>query len=147
MAIPKPRGRSPKPESQRRRRNKPTSHGLAEPVVAGAAAAAPELGFKAHELVASMWAALSESVESQFFSDADWQRERWELWHANQLLTGHWQMTSAAWNAVQRGLSDLLVSPADKRRAGIEMQPPGADTDEVAAVSMLSRYRRRLKPV
>ena len=32
-----------------------------------------------------MWKALATSVEGQFFSDADWQRARWELWYANGL--------------------------------------------------------------
>ena len=52
--------------------------------------------------------------------------------------------TGQAWTQVQHGLSDLLVSPAAKRRAAIELKPPGPDTDEVAAVSMIGRYRQRV---
>jgi hypothetical protein len=51
-----------------------------------------------------------------------------------------------AWTTVQYGLTELLVSPAAKRRAA-ELQPPGPDTDAVAAVSMLGKYRSKPKPV
>ena len=68
MTIGKPRGPAPKPDSQRRRAQKPVSYGLAEPVVAGQAAQQPRLGFTAHKLVRDMWKALANSVESQFFS-------------------------------------------------------------------------------
>ena len=35
-----------------------------------------------------------------------------------------------AWSMVQHGLSELLVSPADKRRAGIALQKAAVDADE-----------------
>jgi hypothetical protein len=41
----------------------------------------------------------------------------------------------------------LLVSPAAKRRAAIDLKPPGPDADEDAAVSMLSKHRKSLKPL
>ena len=89
MAIGKPHGPVPKPAAQRRRRTPPASYGgAAEPTVAGQAAQQPRLGFKAHKLVTDMWKALSTSVEGQFFSDADWQRARLEMFYANGLLTG-----------------------------------------------------------
>jgi hypothetical protein len=49
-----------------------------------------------------------------------------------------------AWAAVQSGLSELLISPADKRRAGIEMKPVQSDPDEEAAVAQLDSYRAAL---
>ena len=51
------------------------------------------------------------------------------------------------WTTVQRGLDELLISPAVKRRAGIELRRQGVDADEVAAVSMVGRYRQVLKSV
>ena len=107
----------------------------------------PRLGFRAHKLVTDMWKALADSVESQFFSHADWQRARWELWFANGLLSGERPLTAPAWSIVQRGLSELLISPADKRRAGIELKPPGVDADADAAVAIVGRYRQKLKSV
>ena len=103
MAIGKPRGPAPKPDSQRRRAQTPVSYGLAEPIVAGTAAQQPTLGFTAHKLVRDMWKALANSVESQFYSDADWERARMELWYMNGLLTGERPLTAPAWSTVQNG--------------------------------------------
>jgi len=43
------------------------------------------------------------------------------------------------------GSTKLLLSPAIKRRAGIELRPQAVDAD--AAVSMLGRYKQVLKSV
>ena len=88
----------------------------------------------------------AQSVEGQFFSAADWQRARLEMWHADKLVRSG-QPTANQWAAMQRGLDELLVSPAVKRRAGIELKKRGVDDDELAAVSMIGRYRQSLKPV
>jgi hypothetical protein len=135
-------GPAPKPASQRRRRNKPASYGAAEPVTAGTAAQQPRLGFKCHRLVRDMWRTLAASVEAKFYSDADWERARWEMFYANQLLTGDRPLTASAYATVQRALSDLLASPADKRRAGIALKPPGVDADEVAAAEQIGSTGR-----
>jgi hypothetical protein len=139
-------GPAPKPASKRRRYNKPASHGAAPPVVAPAAAsAAPRsLGFDAQPLVVDMWSALQSSCESRFFSEADWERVRWELWYASQTMG---RPTANAWQQVQHGLTELLVSPAAKRRAAIELKAAGPDPDADAAVTMLDGYRDKLKPV
>ena len=85
-----PRGPASTPASQRRRRTKPKSYGAAEPTVAGHGDVQPPLGFAAHGLVVDLWSALGFSVERRFYSAADWQRARWELWYANAVMTaGH----------------------------------------------------------
>jgi hypothetical protein len=139
-------GPAPKPASKRRRRTPPRTYGAATPVSAPAAGAQDrELGIEdPHPLVVDMWAALCESVESGFYSQADWERVRWEPWYANETMR---KPTANAWQQIQHGLNSLLISPADKRRAAIELKPPGPDTDEVAAVSMMSTYKSKLKPV
>jgi hypothetical protein len=103
-----PKGVPPKPPSQRRGRNKPASYGAADPVIVGQGDAQPPLGFDAHALVADMWAALAQSVEGQFFSTADWQRARLEMWHADKLVRSG-QPTANQWAAVQRELDELLT--------------------------------------
>jgi hypothetical protein len=50
-----------------------------------------------------------------------------------------------AWAAVQHGLTEMLVSAAAKRRAGIEMRPAGVDADVVAADNQIARYKTVLK--
>jgi hypothetical protein len=72
-------------------------------------------------------------------------RLRLELWFANRTMTGG-QPTANAWSAVQSGMNEMLLSPAVKRRAGIEMRP-SVDVDENAAVSMVGRYKQVLKSV
>ena len=49
--------------------------------------------------------------------------------------------------AIQRGLDELLVSPAVKRHAGIELWCKGVDEDVVAAGEMVGKYKRSLKSV
>ncbi|MBW0275008.1 hypothetical protein ATM97_27795 [Nocardia sp. MH4] len=138
-------GPPPKPAGQRRRRNKPASHGAAEPVVHQAAVDAPELGYDAHPLVADLWAALvAGSVEGRYFSAADWQRARIELHYLNELLTAGQTPGAMAWAQVQSALNTLLVSPADKRRLGVELERKQVDADEDAAVAQLAEYRDRL---
>src|SRR5262245_14027091 len=90
-------GVPPKPASKRGRRNGPASYGAAQPTIASAARVQERaLGFDAHPLVASLWATVQESCEAKFFSAADWERARWELWFANGLFNGERQLTSVA---------------------------------------------------
>jgi hypothetical protein len=141
-------GPAPKPPTKRRRANTPKSFGLAGPTIAPAASAqSRDLGFPdpVHELVADMWEALQTSCESRFFSAADWQRVRWKLWYANTALTGDKPINGAVWSTIQNGLGALLVSPSEKRRLGIELRAAVVDADEVAAVSLMSKYRDKLE--
>lgn len=141
MGIPKPVG--PPPATKRRRVQTPASYGLAEPVMAGRAANQPDLGFDAHPMVARMWAALGRSVEAKFFSHADWERAHWELWYADRTIRSP-KISPMAWVAIQHALNDLLVSPADKRRAGIELKAAASDPDEDAAVLQMARYQEKV---
>ena len=97
-------------------------------------------------MVVDLWSALGRSVEGQFYSAADWQRARLELWYADMAMRSG-QPSANAWSAIQSGLNDLLLSPAVKRRAGIELKPSAVDADAVAAVSMVGKYKRSLKSV
>ncbi len=142
-------GPAPKPASKRRRANKPASYGAAEPTTAPAARVQErELGIDgAHPLVTDLWAAVQSSCESQFYSEADWQRLRFELWNANHAMTSGRPISGHTWAAIQHGLTELLLSPAIKRRTAIEVRPQGPDLDENAAVSMFGKYHSKLKPV
>ena len=141
-------GPAPKPASKRRRYAKPKSYGAAEPVTAPAAGPAQrQLGFEnAHPLIASMWETVQSSCEAAFYSESDWQRLRLELWHANREMASG-RPSANAWMAVQHGLNEMLISPAMKRRAGIELRPQKVDDDEVAAVSITGKYHQMLKSV
>jgi hypothetical protein len=141
-------GPAPKPESKRRRYNKPASYGAATPTTAPAAAPSTrELGIEnTHPLITAMWDTVAQSCEARFYSEADWQRRRLEHWFANHTMASG-RPSAQAWDAVQHGLSELLISPAVKRRSGIEVRPSAVDEDAVQAVSMIGRYRQSLKSV
>ena len=121
--------------------------GAAEPVLAGQSDEQPPLGFEAHELVVDLWEVLGSSVEGQFYSAADWQRARLEMWFADRVMRSDQVPSSNQWTAVQRGLDELLVSPAVKRRAGIELRRKGIDADVLAVDEMVDKYKRSLTSV
>ena len=135
-----------------RRRSAPTQHtasyGAAEPTTAPAAdPAIRELGIdNPHPLITAMWNTVQTSCEATFYSEPDWVRLRLELWFADRVMTSG-RPSAKAWAVVQHGLSELLMSPAVKRRTGIELRPSAVDADADAAVSMIGRYRQSLKPV
>ena len=56
----------------------------------------------------------------------------WSCWYANHTMASG-RPSGQAWEAVQHGLNEMLLSPAVKRRAGIELRPQGVDADAVAA--------------
>lgn len=137
-------GPPPKKASQRRRVNKPKSYGAASAAVAGDAVAAPELGIAGCDpMVQDLYDSLASSVEGKFFSAADWQRARLECMFINRSIGGE-KVSAVAWQAIQSGLNALLVSPAEKRRVGIELNKATVDPDEDAAVASMDEYRARL---
>ena len=135
-----PPGPTPKRDSQRRRRNKPASYGAAVAEVAGEGSAPPrELNIEdAHPLIEDLWAALQDSVEAKYYSDADWQRVRIELQYGSKLLRGNRIPGAQSWSTFQAGLNAILVSAADKRRVGIELKPREGDEDDEAAEDALA---------
>jgi len=86
---------------------------------------------------------LQDSAEARFYSEADWARAALEMWFADQTLR---KPTANAWAQVQHGLTEMLIGPAAKRRAGIELKPPDRDADEDASVLQMVRYQSVLKP-
>ena len=139
-------GPAPKAASKRRRRTAPATYGAAEPTT-GPAASRQNRTLdidNAHPMVERMWDVVQDSAESAFYSEADWARLAMELWHANYVLTNPKGISPTAWQAVQHGLTEMLISPAAKRRGAIELKPQAPDSDEVAAVSMMSRYREKM---
>lgn len=137
-------GPPPKRDSQRRRRNTPASYGKAEPEIAGTGAPAPDdLGITdCDAMIVDLWDALQASAEAKYYSDADWQRVRLELRYGSMLLRGGRTPGAQAWATFQAGLNALLVSAADKRRAGIELKPHMGDPDEMAADDALADVLR-----
>jgi hypothetical protein len=141
-------GPPPQRNSQRRRANKPKSHGAAEPVMTEAAAFRPELGIESPTpQIQGLWDALQISAESRFYSDADWHRVRIELAFGDglvrRLLDGE-PVSATRWQQFQNALTELLVSPAAKRRAGIETRPV-VDAQGDAAEAKIFELAAKLK--
>jgi hypothetical protein len=140
-SYPNPRGPAPKPK--RRRYAKPESYGAAEPTTAPAAEPVQcVLALDAHPLVQDLWDTVQQSCEAAFYSEADWQRLRLELWFANHTMASG-RPSGLAWEAVQHGMNEMLLSPAVKRRAGIELKR-AVDVDADAAVSMVGKYQQQV---
>jgi hypothetical protein len=144
----KARGPAPQRDSQRRRRNKPVSYGAAEPVMTEAAAFRPELGIvDPTPQIQELWDALQGSAEARFYSDADWHRVRIELAFGDRLvatLLDGGNVSGTKWQHFQNALTELLISPAAKRRAGIETRPP-VDLQGDAAEAKIFELAERLK--
>ena len=141
-------GPPPKPADKRRRRNTPATWGDAQPTEVPAAGRQNRVLSidNPHHLVVGLWEAVQESAEAAFYSEADWARLAMELWHADTVLTNPKGINANSWAAVQHGLTELLISPAAKRRCAIVLKPPVDDPDEHAAVLQIARYQAVLKP-
>ena len=142
-------GPAPKPDSKRRRYGKPKTYGAAAPTTAPAALRSDVAITRDRQSAPAdrgMWQTVQPSCEAAFYSETDWERLRLELWFANHTMASG-RPSGQAWIAIQHGLNELLLSPAIKRRAGIELRPQGVDADADAAVSMLGRYKQVLKSV
>ena len=116
VAMPGP---APKPASKRRRYGKPKSYGDAEPTTAPAArsgdpstrhrqSASADHGDVGHRA--------DTPVSPRSTATTDWERLRMELWYANHTMASG-RPSAQAWDAIQHGLSELLISPAVKRRS------------------------------
>jgi hypothetical protein len=58
---------------------------------------------------------VQHSCEAAFYSDGDWERLRLELWFANHTMSSG-RPSGQAWDAVQHGLNEMLLSPGVKPR-------------------------------
>ena len=76
----------------------------------------------------SIWDTVQQSCEAAFYSETDWERLRLELWFANHTMASG-RPSGQAWIAIQRGLNELLLSPA------------------VGAADVVSRQRRARRRV
>ena len=94
-----------------------------------------------------MWKVVQSSAESRFYSEADWARLRMELWNADQVLRSGKPISGNTWAGIQHGLTEMLISPAAKRAAAIEVKAVGPDEDADAAVSMVGKYQAKLQSV
>ena len=151
------RGPTPKRSDQRRRRNKvdvttAPAQPEAQPAVERKA------NSKWHPVAKRWYESLSKSGQSVFYEESDW-AVAWLLAESisrelspqvvkvldnGQVIKAHTPPTGAALAAWLKGMTALLVTEGDRRRAQIELTQTNTDGEEVANVSNLDEYRLRL---
>lgn len=155
------RGPAPKRSTQRRRRN--TSEGTKTTSAPGAPAVeAPKPNSKWHPIVKRWFTALGESGQSAFYEPSDWAMAEVIAESMSRDLkpkpigvdddgkpiTVHMPISGQALAAYLKGMTGLLVSEVDRRRAGIELTRPAPAGDEGeegdGSVSELDEWRDRL---
>lgn len=151
-------GPPPKRSEQRRRRNKPTT----EITKADGAAVVevPTADPKWHPIALSWYESLNGSGQSQFYEPSDWatayllaESMSRELQPVPVLATTkdgvdiqYVTMPPKAASVASwlKGMTSLLITEGDRRRAALELQRP-EDPEDVPDVSEFSEYRKRLR--
>jgi hypothetical protein len=155
------RGPAPKRSSERRRRNKES-----KPTKGKSGSKKPPKAPKADpawHVVAKQWyESLAKSGQSEFYEESDWamaylvaesiSRDLSEQFVGINERTGEpvrefIPMKGASLSAYLKAMSALMVSEADRRRAGIELERAGqkpGEEEEQPGVTALADYRKRV---
>ncbi|WP_134324703.1 hypothetical protein [Cumulibacter soli] len=154
------RGPAPKRSTQRRRRNKP--EGPQSEGVASIDVEMPDPDEDWHPIAAAWYRSLRASGQSDFYEPSDWAMAYLMAESISRDLNPQFvgfrqvdkftteavketiPMKGASLSAYLKAMSNLLVSEADRRRAGVELSKPTTDEDEDASVAMLDEYRDAL---
>lgn len=155
--VPGAGGVPPKRDAQRRRSNAPA---LGEATAAPGAAVVevPEADPEWHPVALRWFESLAKSGQSVFYEPSDWLTAFMLAESMSRELKpqtvvdkeGNVHMVSlppkgaslAAW---LKGMTTLMVTEGDRRRARLELFRPSAGGEEDADVSELDDYRRRLR--
>lgn len=150
------RGPAPKRSDQRRRQNKPEvpvteAQGAAEVEV-------PEVNSQWHPAAKRWFESLADSGQSRFYEPSDW-ATAYLLTESisrelkpqvvgttddGEVIKQHVPPKGASLAAWLKGMTALLVTEGDRRRAAVELQRPEPDEGEAADVSHIEDARRRL---
>lgn len=149
------RGPAPKRDAQRRRRNKkPTETTKA----AGGSAAQPKADAKWHPVAKRWYQSLADSGQAAFYEPSDWATAAFvaevmsrelrpkivQMTPAGVLIEAPQPVTGAALSGILKGMSALLTTEAERRRAGIELtKPPPPGEKGEGDVASLDDARRR----
>lgn len=137
-------GPPPKRSEHRRRANTPKSQQTAALVKPEGAVDAPPLDLTdVHPMAAALFESIAGSPEAQFFTPAVWQRARVHTLLLSNLLRAD-RPSANMYAALQSDWQALLISPAEQRRLGIEVQRVVADDDEAAADATVLDLKAKL---
>ena len=151
------RGPAPKRAAERRRRNKESSP---ESVEAIGPVDQPEPVDDWHPIAKNWYVSLAESGQAQFYEPSDWtlaqilaesmsrdlnpqpvwigSREEGEMEMIAQPIKG------ASLGAYLKGMTALMVSEGDRRRAQLEIERGEATEDVPAGVTAIADYKKSL---
>lgn len=137
------RGPVPKRSDQRRRQNKPAMPVVRAPSAARSRVRAPRADPDWHPIAKRLYNSLKLSGQSQFFEASDWATAVLAAEATSRLLTSD-KLSAMLMAAIDGMWQRLLMTEADRRRLGVELEKPKEDTAAAAAVSDLDAYRSRL---
>ena len=156
--VPGAGGPPPKRASERRRRNKPDFPITTAPGAPHVEVPEPDPDW--HPVARRWYESLAASGQSQFYEPSDWATayllaESISRDLKPQVVGLHPEtgkpvraaipMKGASLAAYLRGMTSLMVTEGDRRRARLELERPGAvEKDTPAGVTALDEYRKAL---
>jgi hypothetical protein len=136
------RGPVPKRSTQRRRQNKPET-----PVTTGTGALkvrVPPAEDHWHPLAARWYESLAESGQARWYEPSDWATAQYLAEAMSRNLLAGAKFSAVLFASVMSGMSNLLVTEGDRRRARLELERAGEGGDAGGdVVSELADYRDR----
>lgn len=159
VGVPGAGGPIPKRADQRRNRNKKANELKTAPTGTDPSAETRKPNSKWHPVAKRWFESLSKSGQSVFYEESDWaaawllaesmsrelQPQIVKVLDDGRQVKAHVPPTGAALSAWLKGMTALLVTEGDRRRAQIELTRSKTDGDgEVANVSNLEEYRLKL---
>jgi hypothetical protein len=130
-------GPVPKRSSQRRRRNTVQVDRIS---VRGPVEAPPLDLEDVHPLAAAMYEALARSAHAVYMEPSDWEYARWVAFVQSKAAQ---RPTAMMILAVDKMLSNLMVTEADRRRVRVEIDRTREDPAELAALDSVRELRAR----
>jgi len=137
------RGPIPKHSSERRRRNV-TGTGISH-APGAAKVRVPAASRDWHPLARDMYNSLRKSGQATYFEPSDWQTARLAAEATSRLLNMD-KLSAMLMAAIDGMWQRLLMTEADRRRLGIELEKPddgAAQAEYDAKVARMAAYRRK----
>lgn len=131
-------GPPPKRSDQRRRRNKtePIDQAISDGGVRG-----PELPGHHCDVARRFWEALRHSGQAQFYEPSDWAAAEVLVAAIDAFMD---RPSAVLLASINSGMSNLLVTEGDRRRARLELEKP-APPEVTTDVARIDEFRRRLE--
>lgn len=129
------RGPAPKRNEQRQRRNKDAI--LQEVEITSAPASQPPTDQSWHPAARRIWDAMGNSGQTKFYEATDWAYAQFMCDLITDYMTagkGNGQMVSS----ILSGLSSLMLTEGDRRRAGVELQRVDTNAQNTIVEDMTS---------